>query len=259
MKNTIKISILLLSVILAFSSCKKEEMSIQNPELSISGDNIEAGTLNFYQDELSISGKLAPEDVTNNEVTIKVTSDADPTGFEFTVTTSDRDFTEDNVKYLYKSLSSNVYAANRTDADSKRIKVGETNGEITITIGDNIISDTYSVANEEVVALTYFPGSVAFFQLYDYTFDGSENIEFEAWTGFDDQHIPITMVYNENVDQNSFGQYSAEIFYIEDTWSDYVNQTLGVRATGDTIFVSYNNKTYFSPVGTSTYEPLEEL
>ncbi len=259
MKNVLKISIVLLALIMTFSSCKKEEMSIQNPELTLTPENDNTYKLNYYQDQLSISGKIAPENVENDEVTVKVTSETDPTGFEFTVSTTDRNYTEDKTKYLYKSFSTNVFAANHTDAELRRIKVAETNGKITITIGDDIISGSSSVEDGEVLTTTYWPSDNSIYlQLYGYSFDGSEDIQLEAWTGFDDLHIPIDMELNTNNNSTGFGLYEADIEYYVDSWSNYEQQTLGVKATGDTVFILYDDKTYFSIVGENTHAPLEE-
>jgi hypothetical protein len=56
----------------------------------------------------------------------------------------------------------------------------------------------------------------------------------------------------------SFNNYKKNIEFV-DSWSNYDNQILGVYPEGDTIFVKYNNKTYYSIYPTNTFEALPEL
>lgn len=265
MKNVFRISVFFLAAVLMFSSCKKDEMSILNPELTLSGTDNTPFKLNYSEPQLDISGKIAPEDAVNNQITVKVTSKADPVGFELTYDLTDGDYVDGKTKYLYKSFFGTIYAANHTDADKKYIKVGETDGEITVTVGDNLVTKTYAILNEDILSITYDIGSFGYLQLYGYSFDGTENIQIEGWTGYDDTHITFDLEYIDPAQYQAlpkFNIYEYQIKYNIDNWSSFADSSLGVydpEIQTDTFFLKYDDKTYYSVFKTDTRAPLLEL
>lgn len=244
MKNLIKFTTIIFALVLMFSSCKKEEMSLLNPELSLSGDDTK---LTIVEKQLSINGKIAPEDAVDGKITLKITSQADPTGFEISLDLSDGDFTDSGVKYLYKSFVSSVYASNHTSADSKMIKVAETGDIIKVTVGSDIISKTFQVDCSEVLSYSFMSSEGIIF-LYGYNYDGTENKTVEVWSSRDDQHIPLTGVWDDPSQYGalpSFTDYSFDVNYV-DGWSSEENKQVGIYPEGDTLFVSYGDKIYYS-------------
>lgn len=243
MKNVIKISVFVFAFILMLASCKKEEMSLANPVLDLGDSDLAA--LNLYDNDLSISGKVAPEDASDGTIKIKITSTADPTGFEFTEDCKDGDLTEGDTKYLYKSFYTTISAANETDAAKKRIKVAETGDNITVTIGDNIISKTFKVNTEEVLTYTYWNAdAMGSLFLYGYQYDEAATKILEVWSTRDDQRIPLTGEYSTTATE--FGSYTFDVNFIDD-WSQEENGIIGIYPEGDTIFVDLNDKVYFAP------------
>jgi hypothetical protein len=265
MKNVFRISVFFLAAVLMFSSCKKDEMSIENAELTLSGTDDTPFKLNYYQPSLDISGKIKPEDAVNNQITIKVTSKADPTGFEVTYDLTDGDYVDGKTKYLYKNFYGLIFVANYTDADKKYIKVGETDAEITVTVGDNLVSKTYEVISDEILSISYALGNFGYFQLYGYSFDGTENKQIEAWTGYDDTHITFDLEYNDPTLYQAlpkFNNYEYQIKYNIDNWSNFADSSLGVydpEIKADTFFLKYDGKTYYSVFKQDTRAPLLEL
>jgi len=262
MKNLLKISLLFVAVLVMFSSCKKDEMSITSPELTLTGDDEVNYELNVYQEDLSISLMVAPEDAPDGEITVKATSIEDPTGIEFTIKLSDGDYTEGKVKYLYKRGSDIIYAANHTDADAGKLKVSPNGDVITVVVGDNLISDTYNVNCEDKVALTYWGEAEATIFVYGYSFDGSENLTVQAWSSRDISPLDIDLEYNDPTQYNglpSFNNYSYTFSFV-DSWSSYNDTLMGIYPTStgiaDTVFVKYNNVTYYSVFPTNTFMPM---
>lgn len=261
MKNVFRISVFFLAAVLMFSSCKKDEMSILNPELKLSGTDNTPFKLNYSEPQLNISGKIAPEDAVNNQITVKVTSKADPVGFELTYDLTDGDYVDGKTKYLYKSFSGTIYAANHTDVDSKYIKVGTDDAKITVTVGDNLASETYDILSDEIITISY---TLNFLQLYGYSFDGTENKQIEAWSTRDDQHIPLDLKYDDPAQYKVLPPFNTYEYNLKfnDSWSNMADSSIGVYLPEDkvdTLFLKYNGKTYYSIYGTDTHAPLLEL
>lgn len=138
MKANLFYSVLLLVVVFAVSSCKKDEQSLKSPELLLEGNYDGMTSLNLAQKTLKISGKIAPESAVNNKISIKVTTNEDPVGFEFIADLTDGDVVDGKIKYLYKSFSTTISAANHTDAAAKYIKVASTTDNIKIVVGNGL-------------------------------------------------------------------------------------------------------------------------
>ena len=253
---------MLLAIVLTFSSCKKDEMSIENAELTLSGTEDTPFKLNYYQPDLDVSGKIAPEDAVNNQVTIKVTSIADPTGFELTLDLRDGDYVDGSVKYIFKSFYAAIFAANHTDADLKYIKVGETGGEITVTVGDNLVSRTYEVLGDDILSITYALGNFGYLQLHGYSFDGTENKQIFGWSNMDNQRIPLDLEFSDPTQYQGlpkFNLYEYNINYNIGSWSNLADSSIGVfdpTIKADTIFLEYEGKTYFTVFKEETRAPL---
>lgn len=261
MKRKIAYFLILSAIVAATTtSCKKDEKDIESPELTVKGDK-DINALNLYQNTLEVSGKVAPDDASGDQITVKITSNADPTGFEASVNVSEGSYTEGKNKYVFKSFNTNFFAANKTDASKKRIKVDANGDVVKVMLGNNIIEKSITINCNEVITMTYWPGSssaTAF--LYGYNYNGSENKQLEAWTTRDDQHIPLTVnafdtAYQAN---QAFTNYNYDISFI-DGWSSYAQGSLGIYPEGDTIFFNYNGTNYYSIYLNNTFAPLVVL
>lgn len=264
MKKNLKILSLLLLAMIFIYSCQKEEMSLENPELRLNSYLSEGNPLNCSQSELEVYCKIAPEDANNNQITVKYTSEADPTGIEITYDLEDGDYTDGSTKYLYKKFSDKIYAANHTDAENKYLKVAPDGDIINVVVGENIVSNTFIFDGEDIITCTYWSLSEATIFIYGYNFDGTENLKIQAWTTRDNQPIDIDLNFNNPAQYQvapQFSNYDYNINFV-DSWSSIPDTLLGVyppEDKPDTLFFKYNNKTYFSVYNSNTHLPLEEF
>lgn len=247
MKKTVFIICTIAFFALVLNSCKKEEQSIEEPTLELTNSTSSLTALYPGYEQLHYDFMVAPEDVTDGKITVKVTSDGDPIGFSFEVTTTASSYTEGKNRFLYQRATGIVYAANHTDADAKKIKVDPLGDDVVITIGNNVISNSLSFIGGETLKYTFWStSSSATIFLYNYIYDGTENKQIEVWSTRDDQHVNIDGKWNDPSQYQglpSFNNYSFDIDF-NDGFSYPADTIVGVYPEGDTIYVKYNNKTY---------------
>ena len=260
-KTTIIVSTALL-LMAVFSSCKKDEQSIDKPILVLEQGSTSLSALRPGFDQLNYDLQVAPEDVNNGKVTIKVTSDADPLGFSFEASTTASSYVEGKIKFLLERATGIVYAGNHTDATAKRIKVDPAGDEIEITIGNNVISKTFPYVAGETLKYTFwsYDRSATVF-LYNYIYDGTEAKQIEIWSTRDDQHVNIDGKWDDpSLYQGlpSFNNYSFGVKFL-DGFSYPADTVVGIYPEGDTVFIKYNNKTYWQVYNSSSNGPMMEL
>ena len=271
MKKFYFINLLVLSLLIGLSSCKKEEVSLEEPELSITNNSnrdwVPSNAVILGFNEMYISGKLAPEDVTNDEVIVKISSNADPEGFEITLPTTFSSQNEGKIKYLFHRFSGTVSAANHTDAEKKKIKVSEYGDTISITIGDDIITKTIAFYSDEKLTYTFYNFSFsAVVFLNGYYYEGTENKSIDVWSTRDNQ---VVIIEGEWVDPSiyqglpAFSRYKFDIL-LNDGWSYPADNMVGIYPfseldpDGDTIFIKYNDKTYYTVYTETVTGPLQQ-
>jgi hypothetical protein len=253
-KNLIVLSFF--SLIIVLSSCKKDEQSIENPELDLSNSSSHATALTTSHPGLSISCRLAPEDVTDMSVTVKITSNADPDGLEIVKNVASGSYSESGTKYLYVSFNETIYVANHTNTEKKKIKVSELGDTVKVIVGNNIIEKKLIFVATEQLSYTFFANDFAgSLTLHGYSYDGTENKQVEVWSTRDDQKVPIDGEYNDPSAYQALPNFNSFSFWIpyNNGWSYPADTLVGIYPIsdldpdGDTIFIKYQNKTYFTP------------
>jgi len=263
MKRLTITTLLTLTVVFLLSSCKKDELSIKNNELDLHSSKSGITVLNIQNNELQVQGKLKPEDAPNNTIDIQVTSNADPVGFTFTVTLTSGSYTEGKNKYLYKSFSGIVSAANYTDSERKRIKVSPSGDDIKVTVGNNLVSASFPIQCNEVVSMTYWPsGNESTLFIRGYEFDGSENKTILVWSSRDNSQISYSGTWDDPSQYQgpqNFSNFFFNINYVDGPSSSYPH-AIGVNATGETtIYILYNQQAYSTKYKENTHMPLQAL
>ncbi|MDD3859949.1 MAG: hypothetical protein PHW83_07110 [Bacteroidales bacterium] len=262
MKKITTLFLLTVAIAAIFSSCKKDEQSIETPILVLTNSNTNLTSLYPGFESLQYDLQVAPEDAVDGKITIKITTDADPTGFELELTTSAGEYVEGKVKYQYARATGIVYVGNHTNAEAKRIKVDPTGDEIVITAGNNVIIESYPVICTESLKFTFWStDNTATIFLYGYSYDGSESKQIEVWSTRDDQHVNIDGIWdNPSLYQGlpSFNNYKFNIDF-NNGFSYPADTLVGIYPEGDTLFIKYNNKTYWNLYNSSSAGLLEEL
>ncbi len=243
---------------LMLASCKKEEENLSNSEMELSADYNGVWTLNLYQNKLDIRGKIAPKIAPNNQIELKISSNADPTGFKMLANLTDREFSENKVTYLYKDLYETVSAGNFTDGSRKIIKVNPEGDYIKVMLGDNVINGSFPIDCHDVLQLTYWPyDHTATLFVSGYNFSGNEDKQVYVWTSRDPYPIQIQLQYDNPLQyaaRPNFSSYSTNLTFVDD-YSAYPNY-LGVFFQNDIVFVDYNGTVYRSVLGVNTIAPL---
>lgn len=249
--------ILVVSFIMLFS-CKKDKENLRNSEMSLSANYSGLWRLNLIQNELSIRGKIAPSIAPQNQIEVKISSNADPIGFIISANLSDSEISEDNVTFLYKDLNEIVTAGNFSDKRRKIIKVNPEGDEIQVMVGNNLMKGQYPIDCSDVLHLTYWPyDHTATLFLDGYRFLGTEHKEIYAWTSRDPYPILIQLEYDNPLQYSilpNFNNYNASIAFI-DNYSSMPN-FLGVFFQHDIVFIEYNGTVYSSALGINTFAPL---
>lgn len=262
MKKITTLFLLTVAIAAIFSSCKKDEQSIETPILVLTNSNTNLTSLYPGFESLQYDLQVAPEDAVDGKITIKITTDADPTGFELELTTSAGEYVEGKVKYQYARATGIVYAGNHTNADAKRIKVNEAGDEIVIVAGNNIITKSFPVICSETLKYTYWnSSSSATIFLYGYSYDGTASKQIELWSTRDNQHVNIDGKWNDPTQYQglpSFNNYNFEVNFING-FSHPADTVIGIYPEGDTVYIKYNNKTYWQLYNSSSNGLMKEL
>lgn len=250
------IGLTIFSLIIVLGACKKEDESIKEPELELSNNYSEETRLTTSNPDLDITGRVAPEDVSNMEITIRITSNADPDGIEVIRNLQSGSYTEGKVRYNYLSFFDQIHVANHTDESKRRIKVSELGDTLRVIVGDNIIEKTYVFNADEQISYHYFANDFAGrVRLDGYTYDGTENKQIEVWSTRDSQKVPINGKYRNPEDYQGLWNFDSYGFWIpfNNGWSYPADTIVGIYPIsdldpdGDTVFIKYNEVTYFTP------------
>jgi hypothetical protein len=262
MKRITSILMATLVLVAIFSSCKKEEQSIETPILELSNSNTSLTALYPGFEGLQYDIQVAPEDVIDGKITINITTDADPTGFELELTTTSGEYVDGKIKYQYSRAFGEIKIGNHTDATAKRIKVDPSGDEVVITVGNNIITKSYPVVCSETIKYAFWNSSnSATIFIYGYSYDGSESKQIEVWSTRDDQHLTLNGTWDDPSQYQglpSFNNFNFDFEYNNGVTIPSEN-LVGVYPEGDTLFVKYNNKTYWNVYNGSSNGPLKEM
>lgn len=157
MKHLIRTFIVLFALAAVLPACKKDAVDLENSYMEIYSDN-DDGNITSVENELSYLVNLSPGTLSGGVVTVTYSSEADPEGFSIEAKYYDTEFEYGRDVYNVQQISYyNFYAAAETNADEKRLKVNPEGDKITITVGDNVLSETIDFDNK------YYPTMVANF------------------------------------------------------------------------------------------------
>lgn len=139
MKHLIKTVIVLLALAAVLPACKKDPVNLKNSymDMLISSDGVTA-----VENEVRYVANLTPGTLSGGEVTITYSSEADPEGISLEASYWNDEITSGRDVYKVQKIDRNFYAATETNADKKRLKVNPDGDKITITIGDNVLTET---------------------------------------------------------------------------------------------------------------------
>lgn len=262
MKKITIIVLATLALAAIFNSCKKDEQSIETPILVLSNSNTNLTALYPGFESLQFDVQVAPEDVVDGKITLKFTTDADPTGIEIVATTTAGEYVDGKIKYQFARATGIIYVGNHTDAAAKRIKVDPTGDELVVTAGNNVITETYPVICSETLKYSYwsYDNSASLF-LFGYSYDGTESKQVELWSTRDNQHLVINGLWDDPSQYQgvpSFNNFKFNFKY-RDGFSILADNFVGIYPEGDTLFIKYNNKTYWQLYKNSSTGLLTEM
>ena len=146
-----------LAIGFAFASCgEKEEMGVEENTVDVLIDNDEnRSSLNLYDNEFTVDARLIPDGL-DSVVDVKITSNADPTGFTQSVKLTDGNYVDGKIKYLYKRFNELFSVGLFTDAERELIKVGADGDIVTINIGDGLHVEQIPFDAGTSVAISYW-------------------------------------------------------------------------------------------------------
>ncbi len=140
MKHFTKTILVLLAIVAFLPSCKKDPVDLENSYMDIimPSDN---GVWHPAND-IRYVANLTPGTLTGDKVTVTYSSEADPEGFSVESSYWNNELTFGRDVYKVQQIDRNFYVAAETNAEEKRLKVNPDGDKVTITIGDNILTET---------------------------------------------------------------------------------------------------------------------
>ncbi len=261
-RNLILIGIAIAATV-AFSSCKdKEEMSTEESIVDVVIDNDkDRASLNMTDNDFTVDARLIPDGL-DSVVNIKITSNADPVGFTYQADLDDGNYVEGKIRYLYKRCYDNFQVAMFTDAEREAIKVNGQGDIITIDIADGLHVESIPFDASTCLTINYWSqiaensvGQSTIF-VYDYFFDGSQDLSIDVWSSYDDTKVTYNLEWNDPTQYNGlppFNNYSIGVEFI--LGSATSNGQVGV-SEGCTVYIEYNNHIYTSIASETTTNAL---
>ncbi|NLF43176.1 MAG: hypothetical protein GX587_10815, partial [Bacteroidales bacterium] len=243
-------------------SCKREDLNISENEFTIKPDYDDLTMLNLKQNKIAIRAYLIPEITNESNIDVKVSSNADPDGYILSVPLKDGTYFQANTNYHYRGIETYIFAANHSDSTRKFIKVNAPTDAINISIGDNIYSKAVMISSQEILSMTYWPESMeSTLFLWGLKYQGDEQKNFECWTSYNKTPKPFTGIYNNPMQYQNlpeFENFSVDLTFTNNL-SSSVPDVLKLQNEGDTVFIKYAGKTYYSLFKRNTFAPLGTL
>lgn len=220
--SLLKFTIFLLLFGMLISACKKEEsISEHRLELQVFDDS-EQDSLSLKYNKLRVYALLIPESV-DGTIKQKVSSQADPEGFETELSLSSYEEKEGKTTYLAKELLVGISAAENTDASARRIKVNYPSDIISVELGDNLVSGSFPFTGRK--QLYYRLEGSSDLEVYSFGAVGNEReavhiatdrvpnarlipLEFRSGNGFD--YFSQTFMFHDG----DFSVYNGEEYYV---------------------------------------------
>jgi hypothetical protein len=258
MKNLIKTSFILLAMAAVFSACKKDPVDLENSYMTmiVSEDGVTA-----VENEVRYVANLSPGTLSGGEVTVTYSSGADPEGFSLEASYWSNELTFGRDVYNVQQIDRNFYVATETNADEKRLKVNPDGDKITITIGDNVFSETVDFVKKYdpllVASITQGVSGGLHGKIYYYNETG-ERPTITAYS--DSDPTPVSLTPLSDVGDNGyyasdaesgddFGRtvYSISLIFDAEESSGY-DYEVNVNHESDVLYVEIGDKTYSMPI-----------
>jgi len=141
MKHLIKVFIILFAAAAVLPACKKDAVDLENSYMDLILDD-EDGVLTAVNNEIRYVANLSPGSLSGDKVTVTYTSGADPEGYSKELNYWNNELTFGRDVYNVQQLDYNFYVAAETNIEKNRLKVNPDGDKVTITIGDNVFSET---------------------------------------------------------------------------------------------------------------------
>lgn len=243
-----KIIFICAAFIVMFSACKKEQVSLDEAEITLSGEKEVLTKLNLYNNEIDYDIML-PSDLDISEVELKITTEADPTGIVVVANLSKGSYKDGKKEVNYLRATGILQVGAFSDVDREMIKVKSTTDKVTVVVGDDIVSGSMDMDAKQVLSITNWPEITtdlvdATIFLYGYSFDGSENPKVIISSSHDSKKVEIMGDYNDPTQYNgmpAFNTYDFDISFQRN--GNTSGQTIGVT-DGCEIYIEYKNTIY---------------
>lgn len=248
-----------LSAAIIFSSCKKDAISVDNSTLTIETYDNGLSVLNYYDNNFKVLAQLPTN--FGDSVELHITSEADPTGFNVKVKTTEGSYEEGKQEYLYLGIDECFYASSFTDPDQRFIKVKANDDNIDVSIVGESVSSYIFIESGDVISIEYdlesseelIPAKII---LSGHQFTGEETFDIEVWTDKDDTHQVFSLVYDDPVNTRfAFSSFSTNLSFNKN--GETIDQTLGVDENQQ-IYIMYNGKVFISAFEINTEKRLPQ-
>lgn len=245
-----------LSVITSCTEVQTVNLKDSKLNLSVSNNYYNLTELNLLNNQLVIEGMLDPGKFTG-EITLKITTKADPAGIEIKQTLNQDSYTSGSYEYMFNGFTENVQVCSFTNATQKQIKVSSGSDVITVKILNSDITSTYSVNTSEALDITYWSGNTTgTLWVYGYSYTGTENLEINVWSDIDANKIKIPGQYTNYTEKEPFPSYQFDMKFITGV-SDQNSKSIAVDQSKKTnLYFEYKGKTYKSELGSELSTPL---
>lgn len=267
MKHVIKLFSALLILAIILPACKKDTVDLKNSYMDIV---LSEEGLWAVDNDIRYVANLAPGTLTGEKVTITYTSEADPEGISIEAAYRNTELTFGRDVYRVQQIDRNFYVATETNADEYRLKVNPEGDKVTITIGDNLLTETVDfnkkydpliVSNFTISAKGCINGDIKY-----YNQDG-DRPQIKLYSASNSS--PITVSPNSDLGDNGFYPsdiavlqdfgytiYSASLVYDPENAPNYSNQVM-INFESDILYVEIEGKTYSTPIaGEKIYQTI---
>lgn len=258
MKNYLKIGIVFLAVSTLFTACKKDSVDLEDSymDLIVSEEGVWAA-----ENEIRYVANLSPGSLSGDKVTVTYTSEADPEGFSVEAAYWNDELTFGRDVYKVQKIDRNFYASTQTNAEEERLKVNPDGDKITITIGDNVFSETVDFVKQYdpllVADITQgvsggLGGDIQYY---------NENGERPAITAYTDSNpTPVTLTPNSDLGDDGYLEsdleilrdfgytsYSISLIFRPDEASGW-DYEVNANKESDVLYIEIGDKTYSMPI-----------
>jgi hypothetical protein len=260
MKHLIKVFIILFAAAAVLPACKKDAVDLENSYMDLLLDD-EDGVLTAVNNEIRYVANLSPGSLSGDKVAVTYTSGADPEGYSKELNYWNDELTSGRDVYNVQKLDYNFYVAAETNIEKKRLKVNPDGDKVTITIGDNVFSETvdfkkkYNPLMVADITQGVSGGLYGDINLYNET---GERPTIKAYT--ESSQTPISLTPNSDLGDNGyyesdvegshdFGRtvYPISLIFRPDEASGY-DYEINANKESDILFVEIGDKTYSMPI-----------